>query len=83
MNTNQKIVLIIGAIAILVQLFFFTPYSVETRGMIVHFEYGCYFKPAQWGSMPMKLDDIRLIISLILTIGLFFGLFLFLKDKKK
>jgi len=52
MNTNQKIVLIIGAIAILVQLFFFTPYSVETRGMIVHFEYGCYFKPAQWGSMP-------------------------------
>lgn len=79
MNKSQKIVLIIGAIAILIQLFFFTPYFMETRGLIIMREYGNYFNSPEL----LALDTGRLLINWVLTGSLTFVLFLVFKDKKK
>tara|TARA_Y100000294_G_C8489225_1_gene310077 strand:- start:653 stop:925 length:273 start_codon:yes stop_codon:yes gene_type:complete len=90
MNKNQKIVLIIGIIVLVIQLWGFTPYFILVEGRIYNFTYGNYFNPPtiQFGYVDdtsevfLKLDVARFFFNWVLTAGFTFIMFLVLKDKK-
>jgi len=88
MNKNQKIVLIIGIIVLVIQLWGFTPHFFEREGLIYSFKYGNYFSPPTMSygydktEAILKLDTPRVFFNWVLTAGFTFIMFLVLKDKK-